>query len=90
MTLCKFYLFIFIHIFLSIITFTLSDFMRRDFLCKKTTSAMDKLKPQMQKVYFKCIKTLFIKALGLAGQTESACASESLSEVTADQGEVRM
>lgn len=52
---------------------------------------MDKLKPQMQKVYFKCIKTLFIKALGMAGQTESACASESLSEVTADQGrEVRM
>lgn len=90
MTLCKFYLFIFIHIFLlSIITFTLSDFMRT-FLCKKTTSAMDKLKPQMQKVDFKCIKTLFIKALGLAGQTESACASESLSEVTADQGEVRM
>lgn len=51
---------------------------------------MDKLKPQMQKVDFKRIKTLFIKALGLAGQTKSACASESLSEVTADQGEVRM
>lgn len=52
---------------------------------------MDKLKPQMQKVYFKCIKTLFIKALGLAGQTDWGCASESLSEVTADQGrEVRM
>lgn len=31
---------------------------------------MDKLKPPMQKVYFKCIKTLFIKALGLAGQTD--------------------
>lgn len=33
---------------------------------------MDKLKPPMQKVYFKCIKTLFIKALGLAGQLTEA------------------